>query len=85
MRFDTDVPTRRDGIADNRMRTLPPRRTMLVASILVAALAHFVNSTYAGRPTAICVPAGTAMALTRTACVGLTYLLGKRMFGESEK
>jgi len=84
MRFDTDVPTRRDGIADNRMRTLPPRRTMLVASILVAALAHFVNSTYAG-PTAICVSAGIAMALTRTVCVGLTYLLGKRVFGESEK
>ena len=151
MRLKTDVPTRRDGIADKVTRARSSRRTLLVASILVAALllrlnnigfglpslydpdeplfmvkaaglladhtmnphwfghpgtttiyltaiveatvfaggvitgryaslADFVNSAYAD-PTIIFVSARIAMALLGTACVGLTYLLGKRLFG----
>jgi len=47
-----------------------------------ASLTDFVNSAYAD-PTIVFVSARIAMALLGTACVSLTYLLGKRLFGSS--
>ena len=151
--INTDVPTRRDGIADREARTLLSRFGLLVAAILVlalllrlnnigfglpslydpdeplfmvkaaglladhtmnphwfghpgtttiyltalveamvfaggaitgryASLADFVNSAYAD-PTIVFLSARIAMAILGTACVGLTYLLGKRLYGSS--